>query len=977
MAPRRAPARPTRASSRPPKALPALSKSPVGVAHLRFTEKVAALGPGLVVGALCVWNPVGYAAIPALPTAIAASCLLVMLFSALRAGGLAWHPVAWCLVAAVATWTISALVSPAPMIGLLGASGRTSGVLSLLLAAVAFVVGLNSGRQARTRPIAVVSIAAGSWCFAAMTLAGRLGLRVVPDPAASRSGGPLGSAAFTGSALALLLPASLIVASHTRNRRVRLVSVLGAVLIVVALVSTGARAAWIGAAIGVIAAFLLLAKAGALSARQVVGVAGAGLAIATVTVLLFGLGARLTEASGGSQTSAGRLALWSGGVHSVSDVLLFGAGPDQQGAVLPRNLPEDFERRFNDTVVTDRAHNELLDSMLGVGIIGTLPLLVALALLVRTFMSGRLDLTGGLLGCGLLAYGVHLLFNFSVPHVGLVAWLIAGIAIGPIASYRRIAQPNLTPMVVVGLALVVPLALDVLADQSLKSGFEAEQRGQLPAAQSAYTFAAEFTPWQPQLHEVLARFRLRHGDAPAALASASDARRTSGDDPTWTELEAQARLATGDFAGAAQQFERLISIDDRNASLYEGLGHSLAAAGRTDEARQAFLRALELNPRRTTATQGIDGLPSAALLDRNGDPLDLTLEQQATFEERVKRELILRGADASKLMDDPSVSITTTLDPAIQTAVNAAVLTVPATEGRFVPAALVSSPRTGEILGLSSTPDDVLSIRRGSGSTLKIAVLLAAARAGIGPETMIDGQKDCVFPTDTGRYDAGAVGTPTRAASPVWMMTAESINCAFARLSQVVGREGLRQAVEDLGLQPMEELGPRFAIGGNSVSAEELLLAMNSLLGDGRVRSLHMISTVTRDGSRIEITDTPVSSVTVSADERQQVLVSLRAVLEEGTARQSHLSGGRPAAGKTGTQPSNTDAWFVGGTPSVAAVVWIGNPNDPTDGMVEVPAFNYKNVKGATIPAVVWQKILDRALAGTSIEELPVHEPPT
>ena len=37
---------------------------------------------------------------------------------------------------------------------------------------------------------------------------------------------------------------------------------------------------------------------------------------------------------------------------------------------------------------------------------------------------------------------------------------------------------------------------------------------------------------------------------------------------------------------------------------------------------------------------------------------------------------------------------------------------------------------------------------------------------------------------------------------------------------------------------------------------------------------------------------------------------------------------GCPAAGKTGTTDSNTDAWFVGFTPRLATAVWVGYPND-------------------------------------------------
>lgn len=42
-----------------------------------------------------------------------------------------------------------------------------------------------------------------------------------------------------------------------------------------------------------------------------------------------------------------------------------------------------------------------------------------------------------------------------------------------------------------------------------------------------------------------------------------------------------------------------------------------------------------------------------------------------------------------------------------------------------------------------------------------------------------------------------------------------------------------------------------------------------------------------------------------------------------GTGRSANI--GRPAAGKTGTTTSNTDAWFVGYSPEYVTAVWIGN----------------------------------------------------
>jgi penicillin-binding protein 1A len=50
----------------------------------------------------------------------------------------------------------------------------------------------------------------------------------------------------------------------------------------------------------------------------------------------------------------------------------------------------------------------------------------------------------------------------------------------------------------------------------------------------------------------------------------------------------------------------------------------------------------------------------------------------------------------------------------------------------------------------------------------------------------------------------------------------------------------------------------------------------------------------------------------------------LREVVDHGTGVRGRI--GRPAAARTGTTQDHADAWFVGFTPSLAAVVWVGYP---------------------------------------------------
>lgn len=578
-----------------------------------------------VVAALCIWNPWGYVAVPSLPTVGAALVGIAVVVRYLARGVLVWHRAATLVALTLAGWFLAALLSPAPALGVFGAMGRSNGAVSIGLRLIAVVAGLSLGRGPATRRSVAEGMMAGSWVLAAIVVLGRLGVGIVPDPGGPRASGPLGSASFTGAAIALLLPLTGVLliepaaGSAPRLWRIgagptrrRLIAAAAVVVQVVALMATGARAAWIGAAVAAaLAARAVIDVAGNQGPRRSTVVAGALAVVAVAMAGFFALGLQdrlsdLTDASGGR---AGRVAVWSAGVRAVPSVLLVGAGPDQQQRILPRHLPDDFERYFDDAVITDRAHNEILDSLLAAGLVGTVPLVASWVVVGRAIWRSRADPLTALLGAGLAAHLVHLGFNFAAPQLELLVWVAAGLALGPQA--RTIEPPlrPLIPAILVGGGVAFPLALDVLADQSLARGVTAEQAGDQQAATAEYNAADGWASWQPLVAEVRARFSLRVGDGAGALEASSKAAARSGRDPHWVELHAQALLSTGQAAQAAQVFESLIADDDHNSSLYEGLGYAYRELGRIDEAREMFFRAQLINPRHTAIADAIKALP--------------------------------------------------------------------------------------------------------------------------------------------------------------------------------------------------------------------------------------------------------------------------------------------------------------------------------------------------------------------------------
>ena len=97
----------------------------------------------------------------------------------------------------------------------------------------------------------------------------------------------------------------------------------------------------------------------------------------------------------------------------------------------------------------------------------------------------------------------------------------------------------------------------------------------------------------------------------------------------------------------------------------------------------------------------------------------------------------------------------------------------------------------------------------------------------------------------------------------------------------------------------------------------------------------------------------------------------LRGVLTSGTARGKDI--GRPAAGKTGTTDNNTNAWFVGYTPTIATAVWMGYADS-----AQRPLSNVKGVApvyGGTIPAQTWHDFMTVALKDVPVSDFSQPAP--
>ena len=168
-------------------------------------------------------------------------------------------------------------------------------------------------------------------------------------------------------------------------------------------------------------------------------------------------------------------------------------------------------------------------------------------------------------------------------------------------------------------------------------------------------------------------------------------------------------------------------------------------------------------------------------------------------------------------------------------------------------------------------------------------------------------------------------------------MTWRSINCAYVRLAQIVGLNRvvdttyrMAQSVYLYPGQPAEERRPiepfvSYSTGANEMSPLDMASGAQTIANGGLHHEPYYVEDIdAADGRRIY----------THADAGTQVLdrgVALTAVdVLKGVLQHRHRPAlparPRPAAGKTGTQEDNTNAWFVGFTPELTTSVWVGDP---------------------------------------------------
>jgi penicillin-binding protein 1A len=322
--------------------------------------------------------------------------------------------------------------------------------------------------------------------------------------------------------------------------------------------------------------------------------------------------------------------------------------------------------------------------------------------------------------------------------------------------------------------------------------------------------------------------------------------------------------------------------------------------------------------------------------------------------------------------------IYTTLNPFLQAYAENATTIVPQNAQGFQAALLALDTKTGAVLAMRGGPGFSQSqvnlttqAKRQTGSAVKFFILAAALSAGAQPNDVIDGHSPCTLPNPGNPADPFRItDAVSRGVISLERQTWASINCAFARLAQIVGLNRVVDTMYKMGVTTDLLAIPSLATGNNEMTVRDMATGFQTIANQGVHQEPFYVERIEGpDGSLIyqhESTGTPIF-YPQTANTTMDVL---KGVLREGTGRRGPLEGGRPAAGKTGTQFRNTNAWFVGATPQITAAVWMGDPKGQTP-MNNIPEFEFNRIQGGTYPVLVWKAFMDAAHQNLPFEDWP------
>ena len=449
-----------------------------------------------------------------------------------------------------------------------------------------------------------------------------------------RALGPFGQPNRMGGYIVAAIPVVLALAFIAQDRALKAVLLIATFGLVLCLVATYSRGAWLGLAAGLVVLAAALARWPELAPRPAILAVALACVVIPFALLLPSVISRVQSRPSTAPawnlpidperegSGAMRRAIWSGALEAAArrPVLGWGIGAFREAFDISKNATmKRLEAEGGRTA--DQAHNHYLGILAERGVLGLAAFAVLTALTLgaaATAMASGTQAMGRVLVAGLAGSVVALLAhglvddNLSlVPHGTLLFANLGLLATAP-ASARRDPRGSRwsgrTGMLAAILAAGVS-ALSFGASSSAQAASSDAGAGSGDRALSLFRSASNLAPWRDDLAVARAEQAeawARESASTPALHEAEAAYRRAiainGSDPVTRQELARLYLAHPDVWGdagsrlALEQLRLAVAQNPYYAEIQNDLGVALLRTGNRVEARVAFGRAVEGRP---------------------------------------------------------------------------------------------------------------------------------------------------------------------------------------------------------------------------------------------------------------------------------------------------------------------------------------------------------------------------------------------
>lgn len=291
--------------------------------------------------------------------------------------------------------------------------------------------------------------------------------------------------------------------------------------------------------------------------------------------------------------------------------------------------------------------------------------------------------------------------------------------------------------------------------------------------------------------------------------------------------------------------------------------------------------------------------------------------------------------------------------------------------GPLLEGALVAmEPATGNVRALVGGYDfdrshfnRAIQARRQPGSSFKPLVYAAALDRNFTPASVIVDEP--ISYRDNGRIWAPQ-NFDKKFHGPTSLREAltKSRNVVTVRLAERIGLSYLTAYLPRFGLQGPIPRNLSIALGTLEVTPMELAVAYSTFANNGLRATPVMITEISDAQGQVLVRNEPQLTQVLPPTTAYQVTSMLQDVVRRGTGTAAQGLN-QPTAGKTGTTNDLEDAWFVGYTPQLLSVVWVGFDNKRPLGPKST---------GGRVSAPIWKTFMAQALTDVPEGHFPVPD---